>query len=258
MATKTIPELEQLTVGDSETILPVDDGTQTYKMAIDDLLKSAQTVLAVTSVTRDALTPSAGWEIFNTDQVCKQVYTGTVWVNVGPQTGDLVASGRASAAPGYLACDGASYLRSAYPDLFAAISNSFGAADGTHFNVPDTRRKVLMGSGGTGTGIVGNALGNSGGAETHTLTSSESGMPAHAHTASQSGHTHAGKVGGNGADNAQNSGAWGTNNNGSYGFTQSMTTVTPSITVDSASALGASSSHNNIQPSLVVANYIKI
>jgi|CXWL01.1.fsa_nt_gi hypothetical protein len=37
---------------------------------------------------------------------------------------------------GWLACDGASYLRASYPNLFAAIGTTFGAADGTHFNVP--------------------------------------------------------------------------------------------------------------------------
>jgi hypothetical protein len=52
----------------------------------------------------------------------------------------------AAAAPGgFLLCDGTSYLRSAYPDLFAVIQTSHGAADGTHFNVPDYRGRFLRG-----------------------------------------------------------------------------------------------------------------
>jgi microcystin-dependent protein len=45
----------------------------------------------------------------------------------------------------YLWCDGASYLRSTYPLLFTAISTNWGAADGTHFNVPDLRGIFLRG-----------------------------------------------------------------------------------------------------------------
>lgn len=37
---------------------------------------------------------------------------------------------------GWLKCDGTSYLRASYPNLFAAIGTTFGAADGSHFNVP--------------------------------------------------------------------------------------------------------------------------
>lgn len=51
-----------------------------------------------------------------------------------------------SAAPtGFLLCDGSSLLRSSYADLFAVIGTSFGAADGTHFNVPDLRGRVPVG-----------------------------------------------------------------------------------------------------------------
>src|SRR5215813_4799223 len=48
---------------------------------------------------------------------------------------------------GYLMCDGASYLRTAFPDLFAAIGTTWGAVDGTHFNVPDCRGRMTVGLG---------------------------------------------------------------------------------------------------------------
>jgi microcystin-dependent protein len=58
----------------------------------------------------------------------------------------------------WLKCDGTSYLRSEYPDLFNAIGSSFGSADGTHFNVPD-----LCGRPPVCSGTLKDADGNSGG-----------------------------------------------------------------------------------------------
>lgn len=47
---------------------------------------------------------------------------------------------------GWLACDGKSYLRSEYSDLFATIGTVWGAGDSVMtFNVPDLRRMFLRG-----------------------------------------------------------------------------------------------------------------
>jgi len=46
---------------------------------------------------------------------------------------------------GWLECDGSSLLRASYPALFAAIGTLHGAADGTHFNIPDHRGKFKRG-----------------------------------------------------------------------------------------------------------------
>lgn len=53
----------------------------------------------------------------------------------------------ASAPAGWLMCDGASKVRADFADLFAAIGTTFGAADGTHFNVPDLRARTPVGVG---------------------------------------------------------------------------------------------------------------
>ena len=52
----------------------------------------------------------------------------------------------ASIPSGYLLCDGSSLLRTSYPALFNAIGVIYGAADGTHFNLPDFRDKMLVGA----------------------------------------------------------------------------------------------------------------
>ena len=81
---------------------------------------------------------------------------------------------------GWLECDGSAISRTTYDDLFAVIGTTFGAGNGsTTFNLPDLTRRVLVGRGGTGTGTLGNSIGDTGGAETHTLTTSN--LPEHSH-----------------------------------------------------------------------------
>jgi|SRR5215470_2156583 len=80
--------------------------------------------------------------------------------------GIIMAYGGAAAPTGWLLCDGRSVLRSDYPNLFAAIGTTYGAADGLHFSVPDLRGRVPCGlDGGTGriSAVVANAMGAVGG-----------------------------------------------------------------------------------------------
>lgn len=91
------------------------------------------------------------------------VNTGTV-LEVGPgsldnsnivggfgltPTGAIVPFGGTSAPNGYLLCDGTSYLRTDYPNLFSVIGTAFGTADSTHFNVPQAQGYFLRGVSGT-------------------------------------------------------------------------------------------------------------
>ncbi len=50
-------------------------------------------------------------------------------------------------AGGFLLCDGTSYLRTTYAALFAVIGTAYGAADATHFNVPDMTGMFMRGWG---------------------------------------------------------------------------------------------------------------
>lgn len=73
----------------------------------------------------------------------------------------------ASIPAGYLACNGADVSRTTYSALFALIGTTYGAGDGsTTFNLPNLARRVVMGEGGSASGIIGNTVASVGGSET--------------------------------------------------------------------------------------------
>lgn len=99
----------------------------------------------------------------------------------GFDSGDIIATARPTARTGWMLCQGQSLLRSAYPRLFAAIGTTYGAADSTHFNLPNYKGRVLTGLDSAQTEF--DTLGETGGSKTHTLTAAQ--MPSHQHNHNQ-------------------------------------------------------------------------
>lgn len=100
-------------------------------------------------------------------------------------TGGLLPYAGSSAPAGFLLCDGSAVSRSTYADLFAVLSTTYGAGNGTTtFNVPDLRQKFPMGKAASGTGST---LGSTGG-------SKDAVSVSHSHSATSGGqsvtHTH--------------------------------------------------------------------
>lgn len=123
------------------------------------------------------------------------------------------------------------------------VFTAWGAGDGsTTFNIPDLRRRTLVGSGGTGTVTLGSALGNTGGSETHTLIGTE--MPVHSHQLANRIMFALLASGGNRADLAAGTKVIGTDSLATH-------------TLNAGGSSGATQPHNNVQPSAVVRWVIK-
>lgn len=171
-----------------------------------------------------------GWTYFATDQAVGYVCDGSQWIRNGPPAGSFMAfASGATVPPGFVASNGASYLRAAHPyqELYAAIGTKYGAADGTHFNVPDTRGRTLVDA----DGVYFN-VGVASGKALHTMSIGE--MPSHQHVYTAAMWGVAGSTRGVTAGS-------------SYDF---------SIALDFAT--GGSQPHGNIQPSIGVTYYIKL
>lgn len=201
----------------------------------------------------------------------------------GKNTGDIPGSMKdyAGSLPlNYILCDGSLYLISLYSALYNAIGTLFniGGEPVGYFRVPNSVRAVHVGSGGTGTGTLGNSTGNSGGEESHSLIASE--IAPHTHgisglsgsTSSDSNsHTHNFGIGQFGYVStpvnprlewdfnfSPNSGVLGTStksigNSPSNNHTHSFSGVSGSTD----NGTGTGDGHNNVQPSLVVTKMIK-
>lgn len=84
-----------------------------------------------------------------------------------------------------LTCDGATYNRVDFPDLYAKLDAAF-IVDADSFFVPDLRGKAPIGAGDGGADYTNRTVGEIGGEEYHQL--SEAELASHAHT--DAGHSH--------------------------------------------------------------------
>jgi len=170
-------------------------------------------------------------------------------------TGGITDFAGTVAPSGWLLCDGSSYATATYPALFTAIGYTWGGS-GSSFNVPNLSRSTTIGAGGTGTAIIGNAVGNVGGEETHTLISPE--IPATGVTVSVTNppHSHGEQAYENlaGGSNFHVQGGYG--NIPTLHHVDTTDAATTSITA-SGTVSGGGGAHNNIQPSAVVLKIIK-
>lgn len=121
--------------------------------------------------------------------------------------GTVLSYAGSTAPADWLLCGGQAVSRTTFAALFATISTTYGAGDGsTTFNLPDLRGRVAAGkddmggsaagrltNSGTGNpGINGAALGAAGGVDRHTLT--EAQLAPHTHQAGVSQGVSSGSV----------------------------------------------------------------
>jgi microcystin-dependent protein len=155
------------------------------------------------------------------------------WTQIGGSPiGVIEWTGAATAPTGYVIADGSAISRTTYAGLFALYGTTHGVGDGsTTFNVPSMVNRMPIGAGGT------YALGATGGAATHTLTSAE--MPAHTHT----------PLSGAGGDRFVDAlgGVSANITTGGGGYTLSATTA----------STGGGGAHNNLPPYIALTPIIR-
>ncbi len=157
--------------------------------------------------------------------------------------GMIFASATDTPPAGMLACDGATYQKSAYPDLYDALDLIYQISS-TEFKVPDLRGCTIVGAG-TGSGLTARTLAQTltqhGGAETVTLDINQ--IPSHNHNVSVS----------NPSMTAQGIIAAAGAQTGS-GFGALTDTTSTRWQVASMANKGGDQAHNNMQPFRVL-NY---
>lgn len=147
---------------------------------------------------------------------------------------------------GWLLCDGRLLSISEYTFLFNVIGYSFGGSGG-QFNLPNPAGRV-PGITGSGAGLTTRTMGQSVGAETHTLTVAE--MPTHTHGVFDPGHAHS-YVNQPNATSVQVP-ISGTDVADNVNVSQNTGSNTTGITLSNA---GLSNAHNNMQPTLFLGNF---
>lgn len=147
---------------------------------------------------------------------------------------------------GWLECDNSVVSQATYAALFANIGTLWntGGEGAGNFRLPPSARKTFIGRGGSGTAIVGNAVGNTGGEETHVLTAVETGIRSHTHIVPQFG-----------AGAALQLGAFAGGATSNH-FDVSTDSASSDVTSSDASGVGASGAAHNIMQPVAVAMYI--
>jgi microcystin-dependent protein len=169
---------------------------------------------------------------------------------------DYAGTGTPDGPALWIPCDGASLLRAGtYAALYGRIGTTYGSVDGTHFNVPNTPGRTVVGAG-AGAGLTSRAAGASGGEERHLLSIGE--MPSHDHTpgtgANSVDHTHSA----GGASFLLTGSAGALAAGGPANFNTSTNTGGESTTHTHAIwAQGGGATHENMPPFIAIPKWIR-
>lgn len=166
---------------------------------------------------------------------------------------------------GWLQCNGAQVAIEDYPQLYAAVGDTYGIAvtDG-NFVLPDLEGRVVIGAGlGTATDATNHLIGSTGGEESHILTTDE--MAAHTHgSKTLTGYFNIRNTGGITAGYntilgrsgivTRSTYTWsGTHDN--LGTTSATNPTTERVTITAThehDSVGLNQAHNNMQPYLTM------
>jgi microcystin-dependent protein len=183
----------------------------------------------------------------NAMEVKQQYATSPISFALLVPTGSIMSFAGSSAPYGWLLCDGSEISRFLYATLFNVIATNYGVGNGsTTFNVPNIKGRVPVGRDVSQSEF--DTLGETGGENTHTLTTGE--MPSHAHTITDPGHVHTYV---NNINDQNTDNAFGTET--AADNADLNRTTGSSLTGITINATGGGGAHNNLQPYIVL-NYI--
>jgi microcystin-dependent protein len=186
-------------------------------------------------------------------------------------TGAVLPYAGVAAPSGYLLCDGSTFDGDQYPELRDCVGDTYGVHSGNLYYLPNLKGRIPVGRDAAQTEF--DAMGETGGAKTHTLAQTE--MPVHTHvqnahghvlfavaTSSDGSHVHDYTTRPNNVARDTNTGAANTSSTtnvtdqtGSAGtHSHTVTGITLDATATNQNA-GSGAAHNNLQP-YVVLNYI--
>jgi microcystin-dependent protein len=160
-----------------------------------------------------------------------------------PFLAEIFMGGMNFAPRGYATCAGQILSIAQNTALFSLLGTTFGGNGQTTFALPDIRGRVPMGEG-QGPGLTARTLGEAGGEETITLTSSQ--MPTHSHVL---------KAVSEAGDTSAPEGAYMANTGAldkEYKSTGTVVAMNPSA----IGGTGGSQPHDNVPPYLVLTFYI--
>ena len=164
-------------------------------------------------------------------------------------TGTILPTVATSAPAGWLLCDGSAVSRTTYANLFTLVGTTFGAGNGsTTFNLPDLRGRAIIGVG-QGSGLTNRTRGQTGGAETHQLGTTE--IPAHQHYTFNTDST------GSGSPNVTAANTAVRDNSTSSNATYTIHGTANAATVGLSSNTGGGTAHNNMQPFMALSYIIR-
>ncbi len=195
-------------------------------------------------------------------------YTWTDLTQLLP-AGGVIAWMTNTAPTGWLLCDGSLVSRTTYAALYSVIGTTYGAGDGsTTFALPNLKGRIPVGR---DSGVAAfDTLAETGGAVDVTLTSAQSGLPAHNHAVNITsgtnsvGHTHTQQTFVTATDTTTANA--GTRLRQINAATGGLATSTQSANhthavvgnTDNITSAGAAAAHSNLQPYLVVNYVIKV
>lgn len=97
--------------------------------------------------------------------------------DLGAPVGSIMIWAGSTAPTGWLLCDGTAYSTTTYSALYAVVGTTYGSGSGT-FLVPNLKGKIPVGMDASQSEF--NTRGETGGAKTHTLSTTE--IPSHSHS----------------------------------------------------------------------------